>query len=537
MGSRRVVRWGLAVACGLAFAAPATAQVSAPEVEGPITSDAVGSGSRDYPFGSTVHDLARRGYVEQEFFYTGHSLVGEYKTRMVVRRPADPAKFSGTVVAEWQNVTNMYDLEALWARSGQHLMRSGDIFVGIDAQAVGINAPKTGLKAWNPERYGSLHVPAAVEQIGSTPADAGMFDIFGQGLEALRAPAGVDPLAGMRPRTLLATGTSQSALYLYLYAMAVDRLHKLADGYLIAEASTSTLGQNGPTSVNLPVAGTRVPVMFINSETDSSFNRSPDVANFRLWEVAGTTHLDRDARDYQEVLVERDFGAPMTALEGCEHPPFSRIPFKYAQDAAYEHLKNWVATGAAPATQPSFDYDAEGLILRDGFENALGGVRLPQFDVPVANDSRENTGRCKALYGRSVPFGAGLLRTLYPTHADYVAKVQAATRTALASGVIVPADAALTIAAAKASPFPMPLPAQTCTRGRLVTLHFPRRARGRAVTRVRVKVAGRRKLVVRDEVLRLPLVGIRTKRVKVRITLALRGGRTIKTVRRFRTCG
>ena len=35
-----------------------------------------------------------------------------YRTRMIVRRPADPADFNGTVVVEWQNVKAQFDLEA-----------------------------------------------------------------------------------------------------------------------------------------------------------------------------------------------------------------------------------------------------------------------------------------------------------------------------------------------------------------------------------------------------------------------------------------
>ena len=37
------------------------------------------------------------------------------KTRLLVRRPTDPAKFNGIAIVEWVNVTNGYDVEIHWA--------------------------------------------------------------------------------------------------------------------------------------------------------------------------------------------------------------------------------------------------------------------------------------------------------------------------------------------------------------------------------------------------------------------------------------
>src|SRR5262245_17218627 len=64
-------------------------------------------------------DMAARGYAESEYFFAGTatSYAGEheedgvwdarederadFRSRMVVRRPDDPARFSGTVIVEW----------------------------------------------------------------------------------------------------------------------------------------------------------------------------------------------------------------------------------------------------------------------------------------------------------------------------------------------------------------------------------------------------------------------------------------------------
>jgi hypothetical protein len=517
----------LAVVASTLGASPAGAQTAAaPVVEGPIPADAVGSGSRDYPFGSSVQDLAAAGYVEREYFYSGDTPAGAYKTRMLVRRPADPAKFSGTVIVEWTNVTNLWDLDAYWVRSAEHVMRSGDVFVAIDAQAAGVVSPETGLKAWSPKRYGSLEMP---QTLSAAYGDGGMFDIFGQGLQAIRNPGGVDPLDGLETKTLLVTGVSQSALYLYFFAQTHDPQYPVADGFLITEASTSTLGQNGQTSVALPVGPTRVPVLWLNSETDSSHRRQPDSSWFRYWEVAGTTHVDRDARDIMDVIVKRDLGKPIKPLD-CGHPPYSRIHFKHAQHAATEELERWIATGKPPRSRTDFAYDENGIIVRDAFENALGGVRLPEMDVPTANNSRENTGVCAGLYGRSVPFSEERLRLLYPTHADYVKRLQDATFAAVKAGDVLPADAAATMALATA-----PASAAVPCRPRVVTLRFPRSVRGRRVLRTRVTAGARQPVRVRSRRLSLSLAGLRGT-VPVRVDQRLRGGRLHTVVRRFRAC-
>jgi hypothetical protein len=68
---------------------------------------------------------------------------------MVVRRPADPKMFNGTVLVEWYNVTNGFDAENVWFFDWEHILGEGYIWVGVSAQQVGINA----LLAFNSSRY------------------------------------------------------------------------------------------------------------------------------------------------------------------------------------------------------------------------------------------------------------------------------------------------------------------------------------------------------------------------------------------------
>jgi alpha/beta hydrolase family protein len=66
-----------------------------------------------------------------------------YKTRIVVRRPADAKRFNGTVLVEWDNVTNGFDAEKVWFFSWEQMVRAGYAWVGVSAQQFGVNALKT----------------------------------------------------------------------------------------------------------------------------------------------------------------------------------------------------------------------------------------------------------------------------------------------------------------------------------------------------------------------------------------------------------
>ena len=152
-------------------------------------------------------DLAKAGYVEQEYLISGqasrYTITGTntatvlssghpYSTRIVVRRPVAPAKFNGVVIAEWTNVSNNWDQEVDWFQTHEHLLQQGYAWVGVDAQRVGLHAA-TGLKLWSPSRYGALDLTA-----GNTITDDSLsYDVFSQAVKAIRGPAGIDPLGSL----------------------------------------------------------------------------------------------------------------------------------------------------------------------------------------------------------------------------------------------------------------------------------------------------------------------------------------------------
>ena len=132
----------------------------------------------------------------------------------MVRRPASPARFNGTVVVEWNNVTAGRDLDIDWFQAGAYLVRNGYVWVGVSAQRVGVDH----LRQWSPARYGSLDVTAD----GTIEDDALSYDIFSAVGEAAREPGDVDLLGGLVAERVFATGHSQSASRLSVYLNVID---------------------------------------------------------------------------------------------------------------------------------------------------------------------------------------------------------------------------------------------------------------------------------------------------------------------------
>ena len=455
----------LAMTVTLVLAGPAAAKddTTQPTVTGPVT-----GGVKGFPFLASARDLGRLGYVEREYFVEGTASTftpdapltqdgrwsvsrgpdtAPFKTRILVRRPVDPRRFNGTVVMEWANVSGGLELPGDWAFGSTELLRSGFAYVLVSAQQLGVQgASPNNLVNWDPQRYGSL----------THPGDSFSYDIFSQAGQAIARPHGVDPLGRLDVKSIIADGESQSANRLTTYYNAVQPLANVFDGFLIHSrtANGAALSQAPQMPVPLPDA-TRyrtdqpVPALLLQTETDLITlgyyaARQPDSRWFRDWEVAGASHADGYFNEQQADDVAKSTGAPFE-VTGCSAPINIGVTHHYVLNAAYRHLGRWTRGGAAPPRAPrlAIDPGPPPAIVRDAHGNALGGVRLPDIEAPVALLSGEgNTGPtfCR-LYGQYVPFDAATLESLYPTRGAYLRRYIGAAADAVFDGFLLPADA------------------------------------------------------------------------------------------------
>jgi hypothetical protein len=430
-------------------------------------------------------DLAAVGYTESEFFISGTaSAYGSagplasdgrwtvtpeapqpYTTRIVVRRPVDPAKFDGTVVVEWLNVSGGLDASPDWTFTHTELIRSGSIWVGVSAQKVGIDGggnslgAKLALKRVDPARYGSL----------VHPGDDYSYDIFSQaGAAVWFDPATV--LGGPAPQMVLAAGESQSAFRMTTYINAVAPLTGVYDGYLVHSraAAGAPLSTAPRPEVKAPTptytrTDQAVPVLTLSSESDLTGDglgyaraRQDDTDSFRGWEVAGTAHGDA----YLLGIGDSDDGSGKgdTALfDAMSNPPksvdFDVIkcdspintgPQTYVARSAVSALREWVRSGTPPPKMPRLELDAKGTGYElDANGNAAGGIRTPQVDVPIAKLSGlgQTGGSFCFLFGTTTPKGPPDLARAYPTHDAFVTAWNASVDDAAAAGAVLPQDA------------------------------------------------------------------------------------------------
>jgi hypothetical protein len=157
----------------------------------------------------------------------------------------------------------------------------------------------------------------------------------------------------------------------------------------------------------------------------------------RTWEVAGTA--DADSYLLQYVFAEgiKQYGVPPAFLD--LRPAFAIVnngPEHFVANAALRSLRDWAGHGTQPAHGAPLDTTSSA-IVRDAHLNALGGVRTPQVDVPIATLTGEGSG----LNGSTTPFDTATLEALYPTHGAYVSKFVQDTRRTLDGGFITPEGA------------------------------------------------------------------------------------------------
>ena len=373
-------------------------------------------------------DMAHFKYEAKEYFVSGNANGQPYKTRVVIRKPADPRKFSGLVLAE-----SMHPSGNAWMFHFTHTysMKSGHI--GLDI----LTTTHVPFVEFNKERYAEL-------QVGQGQAS----EILAQVGALIRSMQSGNPLAGLPLRKVILAGTSASAATLigYLQAHMVYRLPNMKpiyDGFL-------------PTSTGATIRQIDVPMIQVPTLTEVAGGNATQRADgdepgnqFRLYEFVGMAHIDsRDAAAYYP--------------DPCKHP-ISRFPFAAYMSVALNHLWQWVDKGTTPprAERIQLDRNADNdgsLMALDEHGNPKGGIRNPYVDVPAKKYAVRNEGAVPpipnahpfvavrdvaarnqlcGLAGYEVAFTQEQLKKLYKSKKDYQTKVARRLEELDPSGLVV----------------------------------------------------------------------------------------------------
>jgi hypothetical protein len=409
-----------------------------PTVVEPIT------GSKP-PWAAPSVDLDAHGYVCEEFAIGGTACAfatvegteatpdgrwevepdgaEAYRTRLLVVRPADPARFSGMVVLNWQNVSAGYEAST---HRGDEVYRAGHAWVGVSAQEFGVHgthigafgSPGQGLVDIDRERYGDLR----------HPGDQGSFDIFTQAARTVgRDRSGdVDPMGGLEVRWLVATGGSQSAMRLAAYLNGVHPLEQAVDAFLLAVwEGRAPRVEEGPTPFGVKTmirTDLETPVVVVNSEFEANACLPLPIGDtewLRYWEVTGTPH-----------------GPGRGTLPDSQGFVANTLSYQPVHEMGMRHLHALLRDGRPVPSQPRIEADRPNQqLVRDELGNALGGIRLPELAAPT----RAYRGHGH-VHGSAKPFDEATLRSLYRDRADYEARWCAAVDHLVATEAVRPED-------------------------------------------------------------------------------------------------
>jgi hypothetical protein len=297
-------------------------------------------------------------YEAKEYFVSGTTSSGmAYKTRIVIRKPKDNAKFNGLILAE-----SMHPSGNPWVFHFTQIYAMTTGVIGLEV----LTTTPAGFAAANAGRYKDLVVPN-----GATN------DILAQVGALIKSDHKDNPLSGLPLRKMILAGSSASAAVVQNYlgnahmALRLSDMKPIYDGFM-------------PTSANGQIPAIDVPTILVPTMRET-FNGNgtaeADNEKLRVYEFAGMAHID-----------SRIAGAYYP--DPCKYP-ISRYPLGSEMAVALDKLFAWVDKGVAPPhadrfyvdfnpdNKPKLDHDKGVLLALDEFGNVKGGIRNTYVDVPV----------------------------------------------------------------------------------------------------------------------------------------------------------
>lgn len=492
----------VAAASGLTAAPPRTATfvVPLPAVRAvPITAQSYPW--LHYKFTQRPLELDKFGFVEEEYTVSGAANVYDwpanpadplivryrdapYATRILVRRPADPAKFSGTVVVETMNPARQFDMAIMHGFLSEFTLEEGHAWVGISMPGV-----LTSLGRYDASRYRALTFanPAPADATCSPgggrggrgaagpPAapvrnavEAGLrLDAIAQIGRWIKSNVAGNPFGGSARRVFLVGHTGGDVA---TYASSVAREGRLENGAPVYDGFLAHSGSNAGALMNcgaslpaadprvIPGRGTGVPMIVMKTQSDLPYAGRPDSDApddvFRIYDIPGSAHADKWLFRYLPTAAEQRRAIDIaTRSPVTDHWPFDLncdtpdivvhdFPQNYIVSGAVANLDRY-AKDRTPLPRAARVAVENGQVKLDAHGNAIGGIRSPWLDVPTATYHLELTGpnpTCVELgYREDFPWWKSA--ALYGSYENYMTKLGAAIDRMLADRWITEAGA------------------------------------------------------------------------------------------------
>ena len=422
-------------------------------------------GSTPYiPSGGYQGSIEESDYVEEEWFATGVADGRPYATTVLVRRPRDRARFSGTVIAEPLHALGN---TPIFMYTSSYILRSGHGWAMIGSQKSALDAHT---KPFNEQRYESLHIEA-----DPPPADAPQVDMatmpsdptamaarmaamqrVNQASSTILAQVGAalttagGPFDGYDVANLILVGHSQTGGVVTTYIRNAHESQRLPDGSPVYD------GYFPSGSASAPFTSNEVPLVQVLSEGDISNPNRPgregrgyrrddsDAAGdrYRLYELAGVSHMGTRYPPYTNPQMWQGVA---TAGSVPTDVVMNSLPHYELFSMALDHLVRWVADGVVPPRADRIEIGPDGWFAADEHGNSLGGVRCPEMDVPrnryFPNPKNDDGTPAFGVVGTEEPFDHDTLAKLYRDHDDYVARYSKRLDELIGQGWLLPEDA------------------------------------------------------------------------------------------------
>ncbi|WP_434444385.1 alpha/beta hydrolase domain-containing protein [Lentzea sp. E54] len=378
--------------------------------------------------------MARYDYVQEEYFVSGVAAGSPYGTRILLRRPADLSRFSGTVISE---PSHIWGGTSVWRAINRFIMRENHIWVEIDSQApsaMGLIA------AAAPDRYRSFTFADSPlsEQFAATipfspdPDYAAVVEEYDRFMQRWwdatpQSPEILAQVAATLRSGLPGTGITARKVYIGGISQTGGAVREFIrhhhtrlrlpggapafDGYLPGASGGPALPD-----IDVPVVEVLGEAEFqsvrrrcgVGGQVRGLNHRRPDSSTFRLYEVAGMAH--RETRHMSAADRDRLAQCPLPA--GAR---WSTFPNSHVYHALWQALLDWSDIGLAPVPSKLLStVDETDEILRDAHGNALGGLRTTYVDAPASTlTAATPLGRPSWYHGNETPFPPTKFEELY----------------------------------------------------------------------------------------------------------------------------